>query len=172
MPVLVGLLVLVLAEVAAAVAVASWVGVGWTLLLLFGLSLLGAVLLRHQGARAWRSFSAAVAAGRPPGREALDGVLVLIGALLIVLPGFLSDILGLLCLLPPTRALLGRLLVGWALTRGRSTVIRVRASRGPAADLPRPPDPPAPPGRGRVIEGRSSPRSNPDPSPTVTARQP
>ena len=153
MPILLGLVVLVALEVVAAVAVASWIGVGWTLLALLGLSILGVVLLRREGARAWRAFSTAVAAGRPPGREALDGVLVLIGALLIVLPGFVSDVLGLLCILPPTRRLLGRVLVGWALTRGRATVVRVRASRGPAGYPPRA----GRPSDDRVIEGEIEP---------------
>ena len=166
MPVLLGLVLYVAVEIAAVVAVASWLGIGWTLLLLLGLSLLGALLLRREGTRAWRSFRAAVAEGRPPGREALDGMLVLTGAVLIVLPGFVTDVLALLCLLPFTRRLLGRVLVGWALTRGRATVLRVRATRGPGSVPPGrggavPPGPvppgPVPPGAGRVIEGEIEP---------------
>jgi UPF0716 protein FxsA len=164
-PVLLGLVLYVAVEIAAVVAVAAWIGIGWTLLALFGLSLLGLVLLKHQGTRAWRSFSAAVAEGRPPGREALDGMLVLLGAGLIVLPGFVTDVLALACLLPFSRRLLGRALVGWALTRGRATVIRVQSSRGPAGTMPpdRPPGPPVPPGpadppgAGKVIEGEIEP---------------
>lgn len=156
MPILAGLVLLVVVEIVAIVAVAQWIGIGWTLLALLGLSLLGALLLRQQGAKAWRAFSGAVAEGRPPAREALDGVLILVGALLIALPGFVSDVLGLLCLLPPTRRLIGRGLVGWALTRGRATVIRVRSTRGPLTD-PGPGPDPGPPGRGRVIEGEIDP---------------
>jgi UPF0716 protein FxsA len=152
MPVLVGIVLLLVIEVAVVVAVSSWIGVGWTLLALVGVSLLGGWLVRHEGARAWRSFSGAIAEGRPPGREALDGVLILIGGLLVLLPGFVSDVLGLLCLLPPTRRLLGRALVGWALTRGRGTVVRVRSTR-----MPGPPGPPAGPGGDRVIEGEIEP---------------
>jgi UPF0716 protein FxsA len=155
MPILAALVLLVVVEIVAAVAVASWIGVGWTLLALLGLSLIGAVLLRREGARAWRAFSGAVAAGRPPGREALDGVLVLVGALLIVLPGFVSDVLGLLCILPPTRRLIGRVVLGWALTRGRATIVRVRSTRGPLSDPPTGPRGPA--DRGRVIEGEVEP---------------
>ena len=95
MPILLGIVLYVAVEIAAVVAVASWLGIGWTLLLLLGLSLLGLVLLRHEGGRAWRSFQLAVAAGRPPGREVLDGMLVLLGAVLIVLPGFVTDVLAL-----------------------------------------------------------------------------
>jgi UPF0716 protein FxsA len=156
MPILAGLVLLVVVEIVVAAAVASWIGVGWTLVALLGMSVLGLVLLRREGARAWRTFSAAVAAGRPPGREALDGVLVLIGALLIILPGFVSDVLGLLCILPPTRRLIGRVLVGWALTRGRATIVRVRSTRGPAGDAGGP-DPAGPPASGRVIEGEINP---------------
>src|SRR5829696_3241698 len=157
MPVLIGIILLLVIEVAVVVAVSSWIGVGWTLLALVGVSLLGGWLVRHEGGRAWRSFSGAIAEGRPPGREALDGVLVLIGGLLVLLPGFVSDVLGLLCLLPPTRRLLGRALVGWALTRGRATVVRVRSTRGPAGAPPGPPRPGTPPGAGRVIEGEIQP---------------
>src|SRR5918995_2430165 len=150
MPVLVGIVLLLVIEVAVVVAVSSWIGVGWTLLALVGISLVGGWLVRREGARAWRSFSGAVAEGRPPGRTALDGVLILIGGLLVLLPGFVSDVLGLLCLLPPTRRLLGRALVGWALTRGRATVVRVRATRGPAGAPPPSPPPSPPPRAGRV----------------------
>ncbi len=103
-----------------------------------------------------------MAEGRPPGREALDGVLILLGGLLVLLPGFVSDVLGLLCLLPPTRRLLGRVLVGWALSRGQATVVRVRSTRGPAgpggpAGPDARPGPPPAPGTGRVIEGEIEP---------------
>jgi len=157
-PILLGAVLLLVVEVAVVAVVSSWIGFGWTLLVLLGTTLLGGWLVRREGARAWRSFSAAVAEGRPPGRSALDGMLILIGGLLVLLPGFVSDVLGLLCLLPPTRRLLGRALVGWALTRGRATVVRVRATRGPAGAPPMPP-----PGSGRVIEGEIEPPRDPGP---------
>ena len=166
MPILLGIVLYVAVEIAAVVAVASWLGIGWTLLLLFGLSLLGLVLLRHEGSRSWRSFQLAVADGRPPGREVLDGMLLLLGAVLIVLPGFVTDVLALLCLLPFSRRWIGRGLVAWALTRGRTTVLRVSSTRGPGTvppgrDGPVPPGSvppgPVPPGTGRVIEGEVEP---------------
>jgi UPF0716 protein FxsA len=164
-PILLGIVLYVAVEIAAVVAVASWLGIGWTLLLLFGLSLLGLVLLRREGSRALRSFQLAVADGRPPGREVLNGVLVLLGAALIVLPGFVTDVLALLCLLPFSRKLIGRVLVGWALTRGRRTVLRVSSTRGPGTVPPGrggpgtvpPGQGPVPPGAGRVIEGEVEP---------------
>jgi UPF0716 protein FxsA len=88
-------------------------------------------------------------------------MLVLLGALLIIVPGFVTDVLALLCLVPFTRTIIGRMLAGWALSRGRATVIRVRSSRGPAGTMPpsHPPNqpPPPPPGAGRVIEGEIEP---------------
>lgn len=161
MPVLLLLIGYVAVEIAAAVAVAAWIGLGWMFAALFGISLLGTVLLRREGTRAWRSFGAAVAENRPPGREALDGVLVLIGALLIIVPGFVTDVLGLLSLVPVSRRLIGRVFLGWALHRGRATVVRVRSTRGPAGSVPPQPRPPA---GGRVIEGEiEPPNDRPEP---------
>jgi UPF0716 protein FxsA len=83
------------------------------LLLLAGF-VVGAVVIKRAGTRAWRGFAEAfeAAAGRAPGeREPAPpsgaGAAMLGGALLM-LPGFASDVLGLLCLFPPTRALLRR----------------------------------------------------------------
>jgi UPF0716 protein FxsA len=96
------------AELFVVIEVAGAIGVGATILLLILSWPLGAWALKAQGRAAWRRLSAAVAAGRPPGREVLDGVLVLLGGLLLIVPGFISDVLGALALLPPTRALMRR----------------------------------------------------------------
>jgi UPF0716 protein FxsA len=61
--------------------------------------------VRSQGGAAWRRFREAVAAGSSPAREALDGALILIGGILLIIPGFITDVLGALLLLAPTRAL-------------------------------------------------------------------
>ena len=86
-------------------------------------------------------------------------MLVLLGAVLIVLPGFVTDVLALLCLLPFSRRWIGRGLVAWALTRGRTTVLRVSSTRGPGTVPPGRDGPPGPvpPGPGRVIEGEVEP---------------
>jgi UPF0716 protein FxsA len=96
------------AELFVVVEVAGAIGVGATILLLILSWPLGWWALRTQGRAAWRRLSDAVSAGRSPGREVLDGALVLIGGLLLIVPGFISDILGALALLPPTRGLLRR----------------------------------------------------------------
>lgn len=86
---------------------------GWapTLAILAADSLLGAALLRAQGRAVWRRFNEALAAGRMPHREVQDGVLVIFGGAFLITPGFLSDILGLLLLLPPTRGVLRRIIM-------------------------------------------------------------
>ena len=100
-----------IAEIAVIIQVGEAIGVWWTIALLIADSVLGSMLMRSQGRAAWRRFNAAVAEGRPPAREVLDGVLVIFGGALLLTPGFLTDVVGVLFLLPPTRAVLRRLLV-------------------------------------------------------------
>ena len=87
------------------------IGVWWTIALLIADSILGSLLMRSQGRAVWRRFNVTLQAGRPPAREVLDGVLVIFGGALLLTPGFISDFLGLLLLLPPTRALVRAMLV-------------------------------------------------------------
>jgi UPF0716 protein FxsA len=68
------------------------------------------MLLRHQGRGAWRRFNEALAARRFPGREVADGVLIVVGGTLLLTPGFITDVFGLLLLIPPTRAIVRRLM--------------------------------------------------------------
>jgi UPF0716 protein FxsA len=84
--------------------------IGWLLavVVLLGTSVLGAQLLRIQGRAAIGRVSLAVAEHRAPARAAIEGVLGFLGAVLLVVPGFLTDALGALLLLPPTRALMRR----------------------------------------------------------------
>ena len=69
------------------------------------------MLMRSQGRTSWRRFNEATAAGRVPAREVLDGALVIFGGALLLTPGFITDILGLILLIPPTRALVRAVLV-------------------------------------------------------------
>ena len=92
-------------EIAVLIAVGQVIGVGWTVALILGTSVLGGWLLRTQGARAWRAFRADVNAGRPPGNAATDGLLVLAGGMFMLVPGLVSDVIGLVLIAPPTRRL-------------------------------------------------------------------
>jgi UPF0716 protein FxsA len=110
MPLLLILLFIVvpLAELYVILQVGDAIGVVPTILLLAVDSLVGSLLLRSQGRAVWRQFNQALAEGRVPHREVLDGVAVIFGGAFLITPGFLTDIFGLLLLLPPTRSLLRR----------------------------------------------------------------
>jgi len=98
-------------ELAVIIQIGELIGVWWTIALLIADSILGAMLMRHQGRAAWRRFGGAVNEGRIPARETIDGVLVIFGGALLLTPGFVTDIFGIAFLLPPTRAVLRRILV-------------------------------------------------------------
>ena len=110
MPLLLVVLFIVvpIAELAVLIQIGQLIGVWWTIALLVADAVLGSLLARSQGRLAWRRFNEALRSGRPPAREVMDGALVLFGGALLLTPGFLSDILGLALLLPPTRAIVRR----------------------------------------------------------------
>src|SRR4051795_905150 len=120
-------IVVPIAELAVIIQVGQLIGVWWTIALLLADSILGSMLMRSQGRLAWRRFNAAIAEGRAPTREALDGVLVIFGGALLLTPGFITDVFGLLFLIPPTRVLVRRLIVRRATLR----VMRVATPPGP-----------------------------------------
>lgn len=152
MPLLI-LLALVAVETYLIIVVGSWLGALPTILLLIAGSVLGGYLLKREGAKALRAIGQARADRRAPHKEIADGILIFLGGLLMLLPGFLSDIVGLLCLFPPTRGLLRRGLLGLAIRRF-PPVLLVRDTFRPR-DRARRSDP-------RVIEGEVEP---PAPSP-------
>lgn len=128
-------IVVPIVELAVIIAVGQQIGVLWTVGLLLASALIGSWLLRREGRRTWRALQQALAAGRVPTREVADGALVIFGAALMIAPGFLTDITGMLCLFPPTRGML-RGLLGTAAARrvvtGRVFGRRVPSQRGPA----------------------------------------
>jgi UPF0716 protein FxsA len=87
------------------------IGAPLTILLLAADSVIGALLFRSQGRAVWRRFNAALAEGRMPHREVVDGVLVIFGGAFLITPGFLTDVFGVFLLIPPTRTLIRRLVV-------------------------------------------------------------
>lgn len=122
----------VLAELALFVLVASWVGVGWTILASLVTSALGLALLARQGTRALTDLRDRARSRQPAGRELGDAGLVAIGGLLMVLPGFLGDLVGLCCLLPGTRGLVRAVLARFVLARMPVALrppVRVRSAR-------------------------------------------
>jgi UPF0716 protein FxsA len=146
LPLLIVLFVAVpIIELAVILQVGELIGFWTTLALLVVDSILGAVLMRSQGRSAWRRFNAALAEGRAPAREVLDGVLVIFGGALLLTPGFVTDAVGICLLLPPTRAVVRVLLV-------RRLGHRMVVSAARAAPFPRRPG-----GRGAYdVEGTAT----------------
>src|SRR5215203_7370611 len=101
-------IVVPIAELAVLIQVGQRIGVWWTILLLIADAVLGSLLWRSQGRAVWRRFNQALSEGRMPHREVQDGVLVIFGGAFLITPGFITDVLGLLLLLPPTRGLIRR----------------------------------------------------------------
>ncbi len=111
------LVVAPLVELYVLIQVGQVIGGLRTIALLVVVSLLGAALLRREGARTWRSFRRASASGRVPAREVADGAIVVLAGALLLTPGFVTDVVGLLLLVPPVRAVARRALTRAALRR-------------------------------------------------------
>ena len=126
-------------EVYVLVQVGQRIGVGWTVLILVAEAVLGGWLLRREGARAWRALEGAFRGGRIPTGELADAALVLVGGVLLMLPGFVTDVIGLFFLIPFTRPF-ARSVLGFFVARRLS---RTGLVRGPSH----------PYGRGTVVEG-------------------
>ncbi|WP_370969651.1 FxsA family protein [Amycolatopsis sp. cg9] len=153
----VAFLLYVIAEIAAIWAVGSAVGILGTLALLLGGAFIGSWLARREGAKAMRAFVESARAGRPSENELTDGMLVGLGGVLILVPGFVSDVLGLLLILPPSRAVARRL---WLKRMEKRAVRFANQRRGPVMVVDSEVVSPEEPRRdqptvieGRVIEG-------------------
>jgi UPF0716 protein FxsA len=119
-----------IAELAVLIQVGQEIGVWWTIAILVADSILGSLLMRSQGRAVWRRFNAALQAGRAPAREVADGVLVIFGGALLLTPGFLTDVLGLLLLLPPSRAVIRGVFL-------REAMKRITVTMAAGARMPR-----------------------------------
>jgi UPF0716 protein FxsA len=137
-------IVLPIAELYVIIQVGEAIGVLPTIALLIVDSFLGAALLRSQGRAAWRRFNEALALGRIPTREVFDGAMVILGGAFLITPGFITDLIGVLLLIPPTRAAFRGIVSRLALRRAAFTVRTVRwgygAARRPSGPNGRPRD--------------------------------
>ena len=134
-------------EIALFIQVGGWIGLWPTLGLVVLSVFVGSAILRTQGAQALRRLQAAVASDRDPSEPLAHGVLIAAAGVLLMLPGFFTDAIGLLLLLPPVRSALIR--AASRRVRSRTVVFTTTAGTDPRA---RPRDYPAEP-RGEAIEG-------------------
>jgi UPF0716 protein FxsA len=95
--------VLPILEIYILVRIGQVIGAWWTLLLLLADAVLGGVLVRREGSRAWRALREALQDRRMPARELADGALILVGGTLLLTPGFVTDLFGFFLVLPVTR---------------------------------------------------------------------
>ena len=143
-----------------ATVVGGWIGVPWTLLIIVVEALVGAWLLRREGRKSWDALVAAYQAGRTPTGHLADAALVLAGGIMLILPGFFTDFIGLVFLLPLTRPLARRAL-GWLVARSvarsglnLSDLQAKNASRVvPGEVVENAPQPPKPKSSPEVISG-------------------
>jgi UPF0716 protein FxsA len=115
-------------EIVVLIQVGQVIGPWWTILLLVLDSILGAWLIKREGRRAWAALRDRIETGRMPHRELADGALIVLGGAFMLSPGFVTDALGILLILPVTRPLFRRLLTSYAVSR-----VAKKTSPGPTA---------------------------------------
>ena len=98
-------------EIYVLIKVGGVIGAGWTVALVVLTAVLGAALLRQQGMSALARARASMDAGQVPALELIEGALLVLGGALLLTPGFVTDAVGFVCLLPPTRQALVHLIV-------------------------------------------------------------
>ncbi len=156
-----------IAELYVIIQVGGAIGLLPTLAILVLDSILGAWLLGSQGRAAWERFNAALSRNRVPAREVFDGAMIILGGALLLTPGFITDIVGLFLLLPPTRALVRRgatalaarrMGFGWIVTGvGTARAGRNRGAQPPRNGAPPPGGPPpSRPSRTYDVEGTAT----------------
>ena len=119
-----------LAEIAGFVLVGRALGLWATLGLVIGTALLGAILLRSQGTQILREISTESREGRVPGRTLVDGAMIVVAGILLLLPGFITDIIGLALFVPSVRRLLWSLIGRRIVVVGPSSSTRYRYDDG------------------------------------------
>ncbi|MFJ5621886.1 FxsA family protein [Peribacillus loiseleuriae] len=124
------LLALTVIEIVVLLLVGKIIGVGGTLLLVMGTGILGVFLLKRQGIKTWKKAQEQMKYGEVPGSEIVDRICILLGGILLLLPGFVSDLIGLLLVLPFTRSLIKPAIFRYIrnrmhrMNRGKVTIIR------------------------------------------------
>ena len=142
----VAFVVVPLVEIWAILQVGQLVGPWWTIALLVLDSMVGAWLIRREGGRAWRALREALTQGRMPAKELADAALILVGGTLMLSPGFVTDAMGIVLILPFTRPVARRVLTRVVSKRLVAGFVDVRQG-------PRPPGTGAPPSGGPVVRG-------------------
>ena len=140
-----------LVEIYVIIQIGQVIGAWWTILLLIADSILGSWLVKREGGRAWQALRVALQEGRMPHKELADGILVLVGGLLMLTPGFVLDIVGVICILPFTRPI-GRRFLSRLISRRLVGVSYPGANPGPRPGTQQRPGPDDGVVRGEVVD--------------------
>jgi UPF0716 protein FxsA len=127
-----------LIELAVFVQVAQWIGGFQAFGLLILISIVGVFIVRHEGVGVYRRVRAEIRAGIVPTVQLVDGLLILIAGVLLILPGFVTSVVGLLLLLPPVRNIAHRILRRRFSVRVANRVVKVVTRVAPRQALHRP----------------------------------
>lgn len=138
MPLLIvlALMALPFAEIGLMIAIGGWIGVPWTIALLFAVSASGVLVLRRAGTKTFRDADAAMRTGTPPQGSLLDTLMMLVGGVLMAIPGFITGAVGAVLALPFTRPLLRWAFVAMAERRMRRMGATVYGTVPPGAGGP------------------------------------
>lgn len=110
----IALIIIPIFEIYLLFQVGGMIGAGWTILIVIGTAILGASLLRQQGLATWTRLNQSMAQGQLPPTILVEGIFLLLAGAFLLTPGFFTDIIGFLFLMPPVR----QLLAGYLLRRG------------------------------------------------------
>ncbi|PNU19563.1 membrane protein FxsA [Geothermobacter hydrogeniphilus] len=113
-------------EVYTLIQAGALIGVGPTIALILLTGIAGAWLARSQGLELVQRIQSELAAGRMPTEELIDGAMVLVGGVVLLTPGFWTDLCGFICLVPGTRNLVKKLLRRWFENQRRKGTIQFR----------------------------------------------
>lgn len=107
------IIILPVIEVWSIAQMSNWIG-GWlTLWLLLAIAVIGIYSIRVFGARSWQAMMQQFANGSPPGYAMLNSICIIVGSVLLIIPGFVSDIIAILLLMPITRPIFKRFMLIW-----------------------------------------------------------
>jgi len=115
-------LVIPIIEVYLLIEVGGMIGAGWTILLIVLTAIIGVNLLRHQGISTLMRANQAMSQGQIPAMEMMEGIFLAVGGALLITPGFFTDAIGFICLLPFTRRIIIRTLLLKSTVRTSYTV--------------------------------------------------
>ena len=135
MPLLIVLIGVSFIEIALFIWIGGLIGIGWTLLAIVASAVIGVALIRHQGMQVLAEAQAAAQRNEPPLKPVFDGFCLLVAGLFLLTPGFFTDLLGFLLLVPPLRHAMGKRVWDWAVRTGRlQTVSRRYGGAGPTVE--------------------------------------